>query len=162
MIHEGTNGIQALDLLGRKAVMKDGAATKALATAMAKGRPSQMNADLAGSSGRPRRRRRALWHDDGSSWKGAISESAAGAGERARYLNMVGHTVVAWLWLREAAAAKALTSATGADVPFYEGKIATARFFFGTELREYAGAGGSLGSLETALWMCGRGTFRVI
>ena len=43
----------------------------------------------------------------------------------------VGHTVVAWLWLREASAAqKALPSATGADVPFYEGKVATARYFF--------------------------------
>ena len=47
----------------------------------------------------------------------------------------VGHTVVAWLWLREAAAAqRALPSATGADVPFYEGKIATARYFFRHEL----------------------------
>ena len=44
MIHEGTNGIQALDLLGRKAVMKDGAATKALATAMMT--DVHMNADI--------------------------------------------------------------------------------------------------------------------
>ena len=44
MIHEGTHGIQALDLLGRKAVMKDGAATKALATAMAA--DAHLNADI--------------------------------------------------------------------------------------------------------------------
>ena len=43
MIHEGTHGIQALDLLGRKAVMKDGAATRALATVMM--RDVHMNAD---------------------------------------------------------------------------------------------------------------------
>ena len=42
---------------------------------------------------------------------------------------------MAWLWLREAAAAQeALPSATGADVPFYEGKVATARYFFRHEL----------------------------
>ena len=44
MIHEGTHGIQALDLLGRKAVMKDGAATRALATVLMK--DAQMNADI--------------------------------------------------------------------------------------------------------------------
>ena len=44
MVHEGTNGIQALDLLGRKAVMKDGAATKTLMKAMAA--DAHMNADI--------------------------------------------------------------------------------------------------------------------
>ncbi len=47
MVHEGTNGIQALDLLGRKAVMKDGAATKALATAMATDVHVNAQGDLA-------------------------------------------------------------------------------------------------------------------
>ena len=63
----------------------------------------------------------------------------------------VGHTVVAWLWLREASAAqKALPSATGADVPFYEGKVATARYFFRHELAKTRAQAELLGSLETS------------
>ncbi len=63
----------------------------------------------------------------------------------------VGHTVVAWLWLREASAAqRALPSATGADVPFYEGKIATARYFFRHHLPNTRAQAELLGSLETS------------
>ena len=43
--------------------------------------------------------------------------------------------------------AKALPSATGADVPFYEGKIATAATLQAPSSK-YAGAGGPLASLE--------------
>ena len=63
----------------------------------------------------------------------------------------VGHTVVAWLWLREASAAqKALPSATGADVPFYEGKVATARYFFRHHLPNTRAQADLLVSLETS------------
>ena len=63
----------------------------------------------------------------------------------------VGHTVVAWLWLCEASAAqKALPAAVGADVPFYEGKIATARYFFRHELVKTRAQADLLASLETS------------
>lgn len=48
---------------------------------------------------------------------------------------MVGHTVVAWCWLREAAAARAaLDGASGDDDAFYRGKLSAARFFYKHEL----------------------------
>ena len=151
MVHEGTNGIQALDLLGRKAVMKDGAATKALATAMAadvhKNAEGDL-ADLAADLGAAVERYGTTTALLGAELSKNPQRALANAHE---YLNMVGHTVVAWLWLREASAAqKALPSATGADVPFYEGKIATARYFFRHELAKTRAQAELLGSLETS------------
>ena len=150
MVHEGTNGIQALDLLGRKAVMKDGAATRALATAMMT--DVHMNADilpdLAADLGAAVERYGATTALLGKELSQNPPRALANAHE---YLNMVGHTVVAWLWLREAAAAqRARPSATGADVPFYEGKIATARYFFRHELAKTRAQAELLGSLETS------------
>ena len=151
MIHEGTHGIQALDLLGRKAVMKDGAATRALATVMM--RDVHMNADgdladLAADLGAAVERYGTTTALLGAELSKNPQRALANAHE---YLNMVGHTVVAWLWLREASAAqKARPSATGADVPFYEGKVATARYFFRHELVKTRAQAKLLGSLETS------------
>ena len=150
MIHEGTNGIQALALLGRKAVMKDGAATKTLMKAMAT--DVHMNADilpdLAADLGAAVERYGATTALLGKELSQNPPRALANAHE---YLNMVGHTVVAWLWLREASAAQeALPSATGADVPFYEGKVATARYFFRHELVKTRAQADLLASLETS------------
>ena len=43
-----------------------------------------------------------------------------------------------------------LRPATGADVPFYEGKVATARYFFRHELVKTRAQAELLGSLETS------------
>jgi butyryl-CoA dehydrogenase len=48
---------------------------------------------------------------------------------------MMGHTVVAWLWLRQALLASArLKAANPADVAFYRGKLQACRYFFAWEL----------------------------
>jgi hypothetical protein len=51
------------------------------------------------------------------------------------YLEMAGHIVVAWIWLRQALVALAgLAPAQGAERDFYQGKLQACAFFFRWEL----------------------------
>jgi butyryl-CoA dehydrogenase len=135
-IHEGTNGIQALDLLGRKAVADGGAALEVLTRAVA------ADVERAAVLDQLRPLGGALVEALG---RGVATARAVGAvlprdPERALanatpFLEAFGHVTVAWMWLRQAtAAARALPAATGPDVDFYEGKLAACRFFFAHEL----------------------------
>ncbi|MFJ9552397.1 acyl-CoA dehydrogenase [Nocardiopsis sp. NPDC101807] len=127
-IHEGTHGIQALDLLGRKAV-QDGGARLALLVETA-----QRTADRARGLGGDE----AVYADLLSAALARTAETAASAwagGDPAvalanatPYLEAVGHVVVAWLWLEQ------LVAAHGREGDFYEGKRAAAAYFFRHEL----------------------------
>ena len=127
-IHEGTHGIQALDLLGRKVVAGGGAGLAALASAIgetceradvAGGEAAAYAAALRATVGRIGAVTAALW---GS---GDVRLALANASV---YLEAVGHTVVAWLWLEQ------LLAAAGGEGDFYDGKRAAAAYFFGWEL----------------------------
>jgi butyryl-CoA dehydrogenase len=136
MIHEGTHGIQALDLLGRKVVMKKGAALslltreieKTIADAAAVSTLKQHADDL-----------RAALADVHKS-VAQIGPMLAEDGDRALanatvFLEAFGHTVIAWTWLRQALVAQAaLPKAQGDDVDFYKGKLHTCQWFFRWEL----------------------------
>ncbi len=135
-IHEGTNGIQALDLLGRKAMARGGESLRLLGKRIAR------DAEEASAHERFREHAASLLE----AWKraGAAAMKVGAAlptdPERALanatpFLEGFGHVVVAWTWLRQAMAAlRALPSARGPDVDFYEGKLAACRFFFRWEL----------------------------
>lgn len=136
-IHEGTNGIQALDLLGRKAMMEDGAALKLL---MAKVAQTCIEAG-ADDTLQP------LADQLATAAKLAIDATRA-AGKRmaagdvrlalanaSHYMTALGHLTIGWLWLQQATIAqKALPNATGDDRDFYAGKLQACRFFFATEI----------------------------
>lgn len=136
-IHEGTNGIQALDLLGRKAMMHDGAALKLL---MAKIAQACIEAG-ADDTLKPLADQLAI------AAKHAIDATRA-AGKRmaegdvrlalanaSHYMTVLGHLAIAWVWLRQATIAqRQLPDATGDDRDFYAGKLQACRFFFATEL----------------------------
>jgi len=136
-IHEGTLGIQAIDLLGRKATMKGGAALKLLLARMA--------TTLDGTARMPElaefrtslqvgidvvvRVTRTLTE---AAAQGQIERSLANA---TLYLDMLGNLVVAWLWLDQARVALNRASNAGAvDQPFYEGKLNACRYFYRYEL----------------------------
>ena len=98
-IHEGTNGIQALDLLGRKVVMQGGAGlallgeTIAATTARAAGTEwADFAADLDAAVARLGSVTATLW--------GAGDPDVALANAHV-YLEAAGHLVVAWLWLEQ-------------------------------------------------------------
>jgi butyryl-CoA dehydrogenase len=137
-IHEGTNGIQALDLLGRKVRLENGAAFKALVETMgqslaaaqaAGGAAAELAAPVSAAVERLTATTIALG-------KAAASvEPARALANASAYLDLASRTIVAWLWLEQATAAtKALPTATGDDAAFYHGKLQAARYWMGWEL----------------------------
>jgi len=130
-IHEGTNGIQALDLLGRKAAMEEGAAFRALCEeirATAAGALDHSMADLS------------EWGSDLLDAVDALEETTATLlaepdpdrrlANAAVYLEAAGHTVIAWMWLMQALAAADLDEGD----PFVAGKLQACRYFYAWEL----------------------------
>lgn len=148
-IHEGTNGIQALDLLGRKVWQHNSRGLMLLGVRM------QQDIQQATS-------------DRCQPWASALTESlqltqhitqqlgkdlmALGPDKTLAnascYLNLVGKVVVAWLWLRQALASEAglikgglikeglasTGTAAASETDFYNGKLQTAQYFFQWEL----------------------------
>ncbi|HEY9029096.1 MAG TPA: acyl-CoA dehydrogenase, partial [Burkholderiaceae bacterium] len=98
MIHEGTHGIQALDLLGRKAVMQGGAGLKLLAhridATIARALPQARHATHANALAQALQRLGAATR---SAWATASPEDALA--NATPYLQAFGHTILAWLWL---------------------------------------------------------------
>ncbi|MDP1902060.1 MAG: acyl-CoA dehydrogenase [Rubrivivax sp.] len=127
MIHEGTHGIQALDLLGRKVVMNGGAGLKLLA--------ARMGATIARAAEQPTLAGPSRALADALQKLGAATQAAwaTGVPEEALanatpYLQAFGHVVLAWVWLDVALAA----ARTESD--FSAGKLAAMRYFYAYEL----------------------------
>lgn len=127
-IHEGTHGIQGLDLLGRKMVMRDGAGLQELAQAItdtverattARSPASQYAAALAGNLNRLVGVTETLW---------AAGDLAVTLANSTIYLEAVGHVVLAWIWLEQ------LLAVGDREGDFYDGKRAAARYFYLFEL----------------------------
>jgi butyryl-CoA dehydrogenase/acyl-CoA dehydrogenase len=138
-IHEGTNGIQALDLLGRKVGMEDGAALQLLM------REVQESVRGAARCDSPELRRCAdalILAVDGlmGTTRNLLCAARQGEAEMALanatlYLELAGHVVVAWLWLTQArAAVEKLPAAAPAEREFYQGKLQACAYFFRWEL----------------------------
>ena len=142
-IHEGTHGIQALDLLGRKVSMEGGKALQLLG--------ARMSATIA--------RARDSADADLVAWAGALGEALAsvarttGALYAVRdpermlanasvYLEAFGHVVLAWIWLEQALVAH------GQAGDFYAGKRQACRYFFRWELPRTAAQFALLDSLD--------------
>ncbi len=149
MIHEGTHGIQALDLLGRKVVMNGGQGLQMLAARI--NQTIERALALPDLAEHASALAAALKHVDGASkaaWAtGQPEEALANA---TPYLQAFGHTVLAWVWLDVALCAQARLGpgqAEGsADAALLHGKLAACRYFFRYELPRI---GAWLGVVET-------------
>ncbi len=124
-IHEGTDGIQALDLLGRKVVMQDGAGLAALVRAI-RATAAAAPPDLAWMAGHLDAACTRLTDVTRTLW--APGDPARALANASAYLDAAGHVVIAWMWLAQAVAA------AGRDGAFYDGKRLAARYFFTHEL----------------------------
>ncbi|MEV0811169.1 acyl-CoA dehydrogenase [Micromonospora sp. NPDC050200] len=131
-IHEGTHGIQALDLLGRKATMDGGAGLSLLLATIsatvgrawkADGEAAELAAQLGAAVDRIAGTTRRLW---------GTGDPALALANASVYLEAVGHVVVAWMWLEQLLAVDA--AHVDADPAFYAGKRQAARYFFHHEL----------------------------
>lgn len=129
-IHEGTHGIQGLDLLGRKVTMQNGAAFHALGIevqkTIAKALAMPELAGYAKALGAVLQRIEAVTRTLYSA--GDMNKTLANA---SLYLEAFGHTVVAWIWLEQALRC---VGKTGHDTDFYRGKLQACAFFFKWEL----------------------------
>ena len=125
MIHEGTHGIQALDLLGRKVVMDGGAGLKLLATRIAATLERAGHAEgLAEPANRLAAALQKLGAATKAAWATGVPEEALA--NAVPYLQAFGHVVLAWLWLDVALAARGNARE--------DGTRAAMRFFFAHEL----------------------------
>ncbi len=127
-IHEGTHGIQSLDLLARKATQRGGASLQAFSGAIADSvaaaraagdEPAGFAAELDAVS------RRLVSVTATMFGSGDVEAALANS---AVYLEAFGHIAIAWMWLEQVLAAHARAG------DFYDGKRQAARFFFRYEL----------------------------
>ena len=127
-IHEGTHGIQSLDLLGRKVVAGGGAGLAAIVGAVGEtvakatacgGELAEMAAVLESSWQRLAGVTASMF---------ASGDIDAALANSAVYLEAFGHSVIAWMWLEQ------LIAAHGLDGDFYDGKRQAGRYFFRYEL----------------------------
>lgn len=127
-IHEGTHGIQALDLLGRKVILEGGRGLLLLRERIrhTAGQASALGQPLSDWAHALESATRRVEHTTAQLWKDADPVSALA--NATAYLEAVGHVVVAWIWLQQALAAH------GKDEDFYAGKRLAARYFFHYEL----------------------------
>jgi alkylation response protein AidB-like acyl-CoA dehydrogenase len=131
-IHEGTHGIQSLDLLGRKVTQHGGASLAELGKVIS---ASVVEAGAVGGEAAELATRLQ------TSWERLVTVTAGmfGSGDveaalanSAIYLEAFGHIVVAWIWLEQFVAAESADGDFSSD--FYNGKRQAARFFFRYEL----------------------------
>jgi alkylation response protein AidB-like acyl-CoA dehydrogenase len=134
-IYEGTNGIQAMDLVGRKLPRDGGRAVRAffellgkeIADAQAAGDPSGVAAALAPAL--QDLQAATIW----LAQNGMADPDNAGAGAYP-YMDLMGLVSFGWMWLKMAAASKRALDEGADDRGFHEAKLATARFYAGREL----------------------------
>ena len=128
MIHEGTHGIQAMDLLGRKVLMEQGRGLQALA--------HRVNATVQRAIHVPELAAHANALSEALQAVGAATKAAWATGEPTQalanavpYMQAFGHTVLAWIWLDVALTAQASPASAART-----GRLRAMRFFFHYEL----------------------------
>ena len=131
MIHEGTHGIQAMDLLGRKVLMEGGRGLQLLA--------GRINATIERAIQVPALAAHANALGKALQDVGAATKAAWATGQPADalanavpYMQAFGHTVLAWVWLDVALATLAADAALAQ--PASVGRMGAMRFFFHYEL----------------------------
>lgn len=157
MLYEGANGIQALDLATRKALMKDGETMRRFVGIIREDAEKARSEFPELVDGLERLTKEA---EAATAWlaaHGKVKPDDAAAGAY-HYMELVGYLALGWLWIRMAAAAQKRI-ASGDQSPFNDAKIATARFYFerlvpaAMSLRERMEAGaGTIMALEPALF----------
>ncbi|MGF3021864.1 acyl-CoA dehydrogenase [Methylobacterium aquaticum] len=130
-IHEGTTGVQAIDLLGRK-ILRDRRGIDLLGDLIGKtamsARQDVLLADFVD-----------VLNDDWTQICGAIStlgnaEGSAAFDNATAFLRAFGHVVVGWLWLDQAITARRLLQSAEGNVILCEGKVAACRFYYEFEM----------------------------
>lgn len=139
-IHEGTTGIQSLDLLGRKVPMNNFAGYNACIQTMTE------TIDIASQNEALRNYADQLSEAIGTLKKTTDAVMSATQNNNVdavysnsvKYLNLFGHIVIAWLWLKQGIVADSALAQNPheSDENFYRGKLQAMQYFFCIELPE--------------------------
>ena len=146
-IYEGTNGVQAMDLCGRKLAQKGGAAVQAffkvVGDDIAEAKGDEMLAPLAEALEKALGQQQAatMWFMQNA----MQNPNHLGAGAH-HYMHIMGIVTLGWMWLRMAKVAQAALAAGTDDKAFYEAKLTTARYYMDRYLPD---AGALRRKLET-------------
>jgi len=131
-IHEGTHAIHGIDVLGRKVRMYDGAALKALESEIQKTIHEAKNIKALSEYAQSLQKSLNVLKQTTQKVLACANKELALANATI-YLDAMGHTVVAWLWLWQGIAAhKGQQSNKESDRAFYQGKLAACNFFDAT------------------------------
>jgi alkylation response protein AidB-like acyl-CoA dehydrogenase len=146
-IYEGTNGIQAMDLVGRKLPLKGGAVVRDLLSMMAALDPALTR---AGGELEPIRVGLAEGVNalvDATAWyfEHGVNDPVEALGGATPYLRLFGQVIGGWILAREALAAHTVLTSGEGDKQHAEAKIATARFYVDNLLPQ---AGALVGSVK--------------
>jgi alkylation response protein AidB-like acyl-CoA dehydrogenase len=136
-IYEGTNAIQALDLVGRKLPMEGGRLVRRffelVKADVEKANDDESTSEFAKPVGE------ALYKLQKATMmlaeRGFANPDEAGAAAT-EYLHLMGYTAVGWQWLHMATVAQRKLAAGEGDTRFLESKLKTARFYFGRLMPE--------------------------
>ncbi|MFP3981988.1 MAG: acyl-CoA dehydrogenase, partial [Desulfobacterales bacterium] len=152
-IYEGTSGIQAMDMLGRKLGMKKGQVFGSLLGEMQKTAAEAKNHDtLAPLAQKVEHAVNRLGETSMQLGKTAMSENVKTAFAHSwPFLDVSGDVIIAWmlLWRAQVASEKLAGKVKKRDQAFYEGQVKTAEFFIRTMLPA------SLGRLDSITDGCG-------
>ena len=132
-IYEGTNGIQALDLVGRKLALGGGRAVRgffALVEGWLKANPEAPHAAAVGKALK-QLQQATLWIAS----EGMKDPEQAGAAS-VPYLRLFALTTLAWLWSRMAQTAQAALQGGSSETVFYGAKLKSADFYMARVLTE--------------------------
>ena len=134
-IHEGTFGIQGMDLVGRKILSDGGAELGRLLTLiraeMAQARDPALAADVEGLAATLEALERAVAALTG------CADPARRVANATLFLDAFGHAVIGWIWLWQARLAQAALAKGGlsdSEARFYTGKRQACRYFTVHEL----------------------------
>ena len=130
MIYEGANGVQAMDLVGRKLAANMGRAVQAFFALVdrecAEAKGNEALADYAGKLEKATGELKAatMWLMQNAMTK----PDNAGAGAH-HYMHIMGLVAIGLMWLRMATTASQVLAGGTGDKPFYEAKLVTARYW---------------------------------
>ena len=151
-IHEGTNGIQALDLLGRKVWQNNSEGMKLLFNEIEQDIKRTENLELSEKFAAAITKALSACQQTtqilGESMvKNGANKTLANAN---CYLSMMGKLVFSWMWLRQSIVAeKQLTSVSNQqEIDFYNGKLQAAKYFIQWELPKLYHDANLLNSLD--------------
>jgi butyryl-CoA dehydrogenase len=135
-IHEGTTGIQGLDLLGRKAVAGGGEALRLwldeIAIAVARARAANVDPRWCERLEETSQKVAMLTMQLGQAGlAGDIDGMLAHSND---YMDLFSVVTIGWQWLLQAAAAREGLARHGSDAAFYEGKLRAAQYWFASEM----------------------------